>query len=84
MTKEEYKKAIKNRYMSTIDIQEMSINLYNACKDFDFSDYEDTSEKDREQLEEALYYLSACADNEYNADYFRVLMFALALVFKGV
>lgn len=52
---------------------EIAENLYNAITDMDWMDYEEEKERVIKELTEALYYLKACAKNEYNADYFRTL-----------
>jgi hypothetical protein len=54
-------------------IEEVATILYNNAMDMDYMDYEDTKEEDLNDLQEALYYLKACAQNEYNSDYFRTL-----------
>lgn len=84
MTYANYKQAIKDRLMTDIDTQTIAENILNACKDMDFLDYKETSEKDLNDLEEALYTLKVYADNEREKDHFRTLMFALALIFEGV
>ena len=84
MTYENYYDSFKKIGSSDIDIQAITENLYNSCCDMDFNDYTETAEKDKTQLENALYYIKACADNPYNNDYFRTLMYALAIAFKGV
>lgn len=84
MTYENYKQAIKDKLITNIDTQTIAENILNACKDMDYLDYEETSEKDLNDIEEALYTLKVYADNEREKDHFRTLMFALALIFEGV
>lgn len=84
MTHANYKQSIKDRLMTDIDTQTIAENILNACKDMDYLDYEETSEKDLNDIEEALYTLKVYADNEREKDHFRTLMFALALIFEGV
>lgn len=57
-----------------IDIEEIANKLIENAKDMDFMDYEETEEETRKQVENALYYIGACAQNEYNANYFRILI----------
>lgn len=84
MTYENYHNKFKIVSVSDVDIQAITENLFNSCLDMDFNDYTDTAEQDKAQLEDALYYVKACAENPYNHDYFRTLMYALAVSFKGV
>ena len=84
MTYENYHNKFKIVSVSDVDIQAITENLFNSCLDMDFNDYTDTAEQDKAQLEDALYYIKACAENPYNKDYFRTLIYALAVAFKGV
>lgn len=84
MTYENYYEQFKKIGVSDVDIQAITENLFDSCLDMDFNDYTDTAEHDKAQLEDALYYVKACAENPYNKDYFRTLMYALAVAFKGV
>ena len=84
MTYENYYEQFKKIGVSDVDIQAITENLFNSCLDMDFNDYTDTAEHDKAQLEDALYYVKACAENPYNKDCFRTLMYALAVAFKGV
>lgn len=49
---------------------EIAEKLIELSKDMDFLDYED-NEKIKSELENALYYLKAVAENEYDQEYFR-------------
>lgn len=51
--------------------QEIANKLYELSKDMDWMDYEEEKEKILQDLENALYYLKAICENEYNFDYFR-------------
>ena len=84
MTYENYHNTFKIVSVSDVDIQAITENLYDSCLDMDLNDYTETAEQDKTQLENALYYIKACAENPYNNDYFRTLMYALAVAFKGV
>lgn len=53
--------------------QEIANKLFELSKDMDFADYEEDKEKILSDLENALYYLKAVAENPYNAEYFRTL-----------
>lgn len=53
--------------------QEIAQKLYELSKDMDFMDYEDEKELVLADLENALYYLKAICENEYNNNYFRTL-----------
>lgn len=50
---------------------EIAEKLIELSKDMDFLDYED-SETIKTELENAIYYLKAVAENEYNSEYFRI------------
>lgn len=63
------------------DLQEIALNIYNASIDLDFEDYEETKQKDVEDIENALYYLKAIVQNEYNNKYFTTFYNALILIF---
>lgn len=52
---------------------EIANKLFELAKDMDFADYEEDKEKILSDLENALYYLKAVAENPYNAEYFRTL-----------
>ena len=52
-------------------VEEVANKLYELAKDMDYMDYEDEKEQEIADIENALYYLKALAQNEYNADYFR-------------
>ena len=56
---------------------EIAERLYELGKDMDYMDYEDTKEQNIAELENALYWLKAAAQNDMNKDYFRVLYNAL-------
>lgn len=51
--------------------------LYESMKDMDWSDYDEENEIIINHLENALYYLKALCENEYNPDYFRTFYKAL-------
>lgn len=50
---------------------EIASRLYELAKDMDYMDYEDEKEQVLNDLENALYYLKAICENEYNDEYFR-------------
>lgn len=52
-------------------IEEIAENLYESAKDMDYMDYEEEKEQIISDLENALYYLKAICENEYNKEYFR-------------
>ena len=52
--------------------QSIAINLYNLAKDMDFEDYDD-EEQIIVDLENAMYWLKATAENKYNQEFFRTL-----------
>ena len=52
---------------------EIAERLYELAEDMDYMDYEDTKEQDIAELENALYWLKAAAQNDMNKDYFRYL-----------
>ena len=52
-------------------IEEITDTLYELSKDMDYMDYEEEKEQVKSDIENALYYLKAIVQNEYNADYFR-------------
>lgn len=51
--------------------QEIAERLYELAEDMDYMDYEDEEKQVKADIENALYYLKAIAQNKYNADYFR-------------
>lgn len=62
------------------DCQEVAERLYNLCEDMDYMDYEDTKEQTIRELSEAIYQLKAMAQNEYNANYWRILWNVLQII----
>ena len=52
-------------------IEEITEKLLELSKDMDYMDYEEEQENIKRDLENMLYYLKACAENNYNHDYFR-------------
>lgn len=62
------------------DCEEVANRIYELCEDMDYMDYEDTKEQDIGDLSEAIYQLKAMAQNEYNADYWRILWNALQII----
>lgn len=52
---------------------EIAERLYELTKDMDYMNYEETKEQDIAELENALYWLKAAAQNDMNKDYFRYL-----------
>lgn len=59
---------------------EMAEKLYEMAEDMDFSDYEETKAETIKQLEKALYWLQAAAENPMNHDYFRTLFNCLEAI----
>lgn len=62
------------------DCQEVANRIYELCEDMDYMDYEDTKEQDIGDLSEAINQIKAMAQNEYNADYWRILWNALQII----
>lgn len=62
------------------DCQEVAERLCELCEDMDYMDYEDTKEQTIAELSEAIYQLKAMAQNEYNADYWRILWNTLQII----
>ena len=52
---------------------EIANKLFELAKDMDFQDYEEEKKQILSDLENALYYLKAVAENPYNNEYFRTL-----------
>ena len=52
-------------------IEEIAEKLYELAKDMDYMDYEEEKEQIKADIENAIYYIKALAENEYNADYFK-------------
>lgn len=52
-------------------IEEIAEKLYELAKDMDYMDYEEEKEQIKADIENAIYYIKALAENEYNSDYFR-------------
>lgn len=50
---------------------EIANKLFELAKDMDFQDYEEEKKQILSDLENALYYLKAIAENPYNNEYFR-------------
>ena len=51
--------------------QDLAAKMYEACEDMDARDYDETKEKTINELADALYWIEAAANNEYNKDYWR-------------
>lgn len=66
-----YKKRENIELLQEKSPQEIADKLYELAKDMDYMDYEEEKEEVKADIENALYYLKAIAQNEYNADYFR-------------
>lgn len=64
-------------YLQEKSPQEIAQRIYELSKDMDFLDYEEEKEKELKELEDCIYYLKACAQNQYNAEYFRTFYNAL-------
>lgn len=71
----------KEKYIYNLD--EIAQNIYNKAIDMDFQDYEEEKEKEVKEIENALYYIKSCAQNEYNADYFRTFYNAILTMFEN-
>lgn len=50
---------------------EIAKKLYQLSCDQDFSDYNETREKEVAEIEQCLYYLHTVCCNDLNSDYFR-------------
>jgi len=71
----------KEKYIYNLD--EIAQNIYNKAIDMDFQDYKEEKEKEIKEIENALYYIQSCAQNEYNADYFRTFYNAILTIFEN-
>lgn len=60
-----------------IDTEEMAQKIYNYNCDMDFQDYEETKEKEIEEIENTLYFLKTIALNEYNKNNYKTFIIAL-------
>ncbi len=69
---------IKEIYLD--NIQETAKALYQLSIDMDYSDYSETLTETLTDIENALYYLKAICQNEYNNDYFRTFARCLDLI----
>ena len=67
--------------IDNIDTYEIAENLYNYGTDMDGNDYDDNKDQTVKELEAALYNIKCIAQNEYNNDYWRTLLEALAFNF---
>lgn len=54
-----------------MDIRNVATKLYDMCCDMDYMDYEETKEKELNDIENVLYYIKSCAENPYNNDCWR-------------
>lgn len=63
-----------------IDIETIATNIYNACKDIDYSDYIETSDMDKKNLISAISKIRSYSD--YNKD-FNTLASALEMLFDN-
>lgn len=61
-----------------VDIDKIANKLYELTKDLDFADYEENKEQEIGELTDAIYWIKAAAQNEYNANYWRTFFRALA------
>lgn len=64
--------------MYNVDIDKIANKLYELTKDLDFADYEENKEQEIRELTDAIYWIKAAAQNEYNANYWRTLFRVLA------
>lgn len=67
-------------FLQEKSVQEIAERLYELAKDMDYMDYEDEKEQEMADIENALYYLKAIAQNEYNAEYFRTFWNLLQMI----
>ena len=63
-----------------IDVEGIANSLYNMSIDIDFSDYQETKEKEIKDIIEALYQLKAICENPYNSDFYRTFLFCLQAI----
>ena len=61
-------------------VQEIAVKLYELAKDMDYMDYEEEKEEEIADIENALYYLKAVAQNPYNSRYFRTFWNLLQMI----
>lgn len=61
-------------------IEELANKLYEMAKDMDYMDYEEEKEEEIADIQNALYYLKAVAQNPYNSRYFRTFWNLLQMI----
>ena len=61
-------------------IEEIANKLYEMAKDMDYMDYEEEKEEEMADIQNALYYLKAVAQNPYNSRYFRTFWNLLQMI----
>ena len=59
------------------DCAEIAEKIYELSKDMNYLDYEEEKEKELQELTNCIYYIRTCAQNKYNAEYFRTFYNAL-------
>ena len=63
-----------------IDVEGIASTLYNMSIDLDNNDYQETKEKEINDIIEALYQLKAICENPYNKNYYRTFLFCLQAI----
>lgn len=61
-------------------IEKIANKLYEMAKDMDYMDYEEEKEEEMADIQNALYYLKAVAQNPYNSRYFRTFWNLLQMI----
>ena len=66
--------------LEELSIEELANKLYEMAKDMDYMDYEEEKEEEIADIQNALYYLKAVAQNPYNSRYFRTFWNLLQMI----
>lgn len=59
-----------NEILNEKSVEEIVNKLYELSKDMDYMDYKEWEEQVKADIENAIYYIKAIAENEYNPNYF--------------
>lgn len=68
--------AIREKVFYT-DPEAIAEALYNMSIDLDNNDYQETKEKEINDIMEAVYTLKAICENDHNSDFYRTFLFCL-------
>ena len=71
--------AIREKVFYT-DPEAIAETLYNMSIDLDNNDYQETKEKELNDIKEAVYNLKAICENPYNSDFYRTFLFCLQAI----